>query len=165
MNELTLSGLAAWEDTVAIAFPVLAIAALLAIGYFRDRNSRAAFRAFAQRHGLEVQEDRAIAGLPGWTGRDDGQHVYAGYVWIKPFTEGIGPTFGGRSVAVVALTVGSTERIDRQSPVVREFLQSNGTLTEKAITYSFPRRHFKAIRVAEIDAAFALVRQVAAMEK
>lgn len=154
-----------WEDIVAVTVPVFAIAVLLGIGYRRDRDSRAAFRAFAQRHGLECQEDHLIAGLPGWKGRHDGKDLYAGYVWIKPFTEGIGPTFGGKSVAVIALTVGSTARIDRQSPMVREFLRTHGTLADKAITYSFPRRHFKSIRVEEIDAAFALVRQVAAQTK
>jgi hypothetical protein len=152
-----------WEEIVSVAVPLFAIAGLLGIGYSRDWRSRAAFRAFTQRHGLAYEEGHLTQGvLPHGQGKVGGKDLYVGYVWVKPFTEGIGPTYGGKSIAVVALTIGSTALIDREAPVVREFLNSNGSLTEKTVTYSFPRRRFKAIRLEELDAAFALVRQVAA---
>lgn len=151
-----------WEDIASVAVPVFVIAGLFGIGYRRERLSRAAFRAFAQRHGLAFQEGQPTKGvLPHGQGKFGGKELYAGYVWVKPFTEGIGPTYGGKSVAVIALTIGSTDRIDRAAPVVQEFLKSNGSLSEKAVTYSFPRRYFQAITAEELNAAYALVRQVA----
>lgn len=155
-----------WEEIVSVALPAFVVAGLLAIGLRRERRSRAAFREFAKRHGLAFQDGQLTKGvLPHGQGKLGGKALYAGYVWIKPFTEGIGPTYGGKSVAVVALTIGSTAGIDRGAPVVQEFLKSNGSLSEKAVTYAFPRRYFRAITVQELDAALAQVRQVAATAK
>jgi hypothetical protein len=152
-----------WEEIASVAIPVVAIATLFAIGYTRDQRTHAALRAFAKKHGLKFTEAKVTAGvLARGEGKLDGKALYAGYVWIDGFVEGIGPKANGRSIAVVAMTVGSTAGINRDAPVVREFLQSNGSLTDSAITYAFSRRHFKAISGKELDAALALVRQVAA---
>lgn len=154
-----------WEEIASIAIPVVIIGGLFAIAYTRDKRIHAVLRAFAKKHGLKFTEAQLTKGvLPRGEGKVGGKELYAGYTWITPFTEGIGPTYGGRSVVVVALTIGSTAGIDREAPVVREFLQSNGSLTDSAITYAFPRRHFRAITGKELDAAFALVRQVAATQ-
>ena len=153
------------EDLAYYAVLILVIAGLFGVGFRRERRNRAAFRAFALRHGLEFQEDQPLKSVSAHgEGKHQGRDLYVGYVWVKPFTSGIGPTFGGRSVAVVALTVGSAARIDRQAPVVREFLAGPGSLSEKAVTYSFPKRHFQAITLEELEVAYALVRQVAATD-
>jgi hypothetical protein len=145
--------------------PVVVLAGVFGVGYRREQRSRAAFRAFAQRHGLAFQENELARGyLPHGHGKIDGKEIYAGYVWVKPFTEGIGPTFGGRSVPVIALTIGSTARIDRGAPLIREFLKSNGTLSEKTVTYSFTKRFVQPLTVEEIETAFGLVCRVAATE-
>ena len=153
------------EDLAYYAVLILVIAGLFGVGFRRERRNRAAFRAFALRHGLEFQEDQPLKSVSAHgEGKHQGRDLYVGYVWVKPFTSGIGPTFGGRSVAVVALTVGSAARIDRQAPVVREFLAGTGSLSDKAVTYSFPKRHFQAITLEELEVAYALVRQVAATD-
>lgn len=153
------------EDLAYFAVVALAIAGLFAVGYRRERRSRAAFRAFALRHGLEFEEEQPLKGVSAHgEGKHEGRDLYAGYVWVKPFTPGIGPAFGGKSVAVVALTVGSTARIDRQAPAVRDFLAGPGSLSEKTVTYSFPKRHIQAIALEELEAAYALVRRIAATE-
>jgi hypothetical protein len=152
-----------WEEIASVAIPAVAIAALFGIAYTRDRRSQAAFRAFAKKHGLRFTEAKVMAGvLARGEGKLDGKELYAGYVWVDGFVEGIGPRADGRSIAVVAMTVGSTAAIDRDAPVVRQFLESNGSLTESAITYAFPKRRFNAISSKELDAALGLVRQVAA---
>jgi hypothetical protein len=152
-----------WEDIVAVAIPAVAIATLFGIAFTRDRRSQAAFRAFAKKHGLRFTEAKVTAGvLARGEGKLDGKDLYAGYVWVDGFVEGIGPRADGRSIAVVAMTVGSTAGIDRNAPVVRQFLESNGSLTESAITYAFPKRHLNSISSKELDAALGLVRQVAA---
>ena len=154
-----------WEDILSVAVPIVALAGVFGVGYRREQRSRAAFRAFAQRHGLAFHEnDLARGDLPHGQGKVDGKELYAGYVWVKPFTEGIGPTFGGKSVAVIALTIGSTARIDHGAPLVQEFLKSNGVLSEKAVCYSFTRRFVQPLTVEEIEAAFGLVCRVAATE-
>jgi hypothetical protein len=154
-----------WEDIAYGAFVVLVIAGLLGIGYRRDKLSRDALRAFAQRHGLKFHEEQPFQRVSAHgEGKYQGKDLYVGYTWVKDFTPGIGPAPGGQSIAVVALTIGSTERIDRQAPVVREFLNGTGTLSEKAVCYSFPRRKFRAITLEEIESAFALVRKIAAIE-
>ena len=151
-----------WEDLASVVLPVFAIVGLLGIGYLREQRTRAAFRAFALRHGIKFQEEHLIKGVSAHgEGKHKGQDLYIGYTWVKPFTPGIGPVFGGKAVAVVALTIGSTERIDRRAPVVEKFLKGTGTLSEKAICYSFPRRYVRAITLEELEAAFAIVRQVA----
>lgn len=153
------------EDLAYYAVLILVIVGLFGVGFRRERRSRAAFRAFALRHGLEFQEDQPLKGVSAHgEGKHEGRELYVGYVWVKPFTPGIGPAFGGRSVAVVALMIGSTGRIDHRAPVVREFLAGTGSLSEKAVTYSFPRRHVQAITLEELEAAYALVRKVAASE-
>ena len=152
-----------WEALTAYGVPVILIGGLFAIGYTRDKRTHAALRAFAKKHGLKFTEAKVTAGvLPRGEGKLDGKELYAGYVWIDGFVEGIGPKTDGRSLAVVAMTVGSTAGINRDAPVVREFLQTNGSLSDSAITYAFPKRHFKAISAKELDAALALVRRVAA---
>ena len=154
-----------WEDIAYGAVAVFMIAGLMGIGYRRDKLNRDALRAFAKRHGLEFQEEQPFKRVSAHgEGKYQGKDLYVGYTWVKDFTPGIGPAPGGQSIAVVALTIGSTERIDRQSPVVREFLNGTGTLSEKAVCYSFPRRRFRVIRLEEIEAAFELVRKVAATE-
>lgn len=155
-----------WEEIASVAIPVVAIALLFAIGYTRDRRTHAALRAFAKKHGLKFTEAKVTAGvLPRGEGKLDGKALYAGYTWVDGFIEGIGPRADGRSIAVVAMTVGSTSGIDRDAPVVREFLRSNGSLTDSAITYAFPKRRFKAISGKELDAALAIVRRVAAVKR
>lgn len=154
-----------WEDFTSVVLPVLAIVGLFGIGYLREQRTRAGFRAFAQRHGLHFHEEQLIKGVSAHgEGKYRGQDLYVGYTWVKPFTPGIGPVFGGKAVAVVALTIGSTDRIDRRAPVVEEFLKGTGTLSEKSVCYSFPRRYVRAISREELEAAFAVVRQVAATE-
>lgn len=153
------------EDLAYYAVLILVIAGLFGVGFRRERRNRAAFRAFALRHGLEFREDQPLKGVSAHgEGKHEGRDLYVGYAWVKPFTPGIGPTFGGQSVAVVSLTVGSTARVDRQAQVVREFLTGTGSLSDKAVTYSFPKRHFQAITLEELEAAYALVRKVAASE-
>ena len=78
--------------------------------------------------------------------------------------QGIGPAHDGRSIAVITLNVGSTAPIDRNVPVVREFLAGSGQLTDTLVAYSFPVRYFKAISIEDLEAAFALVRKVAAAQ-
>ena len=154
-----------WEDIAYAAVVVLVIAGLLGIGYRRDKLSRDALRAFAKRHGLKFQEEQPFKRVSAHgEGKYRGKDLYVGYTWVKDFTPGIGPAPGGQSIAVVALTIGSTERIDRQSPLVRDFLNGTGTLSEKAVCYSFPQRKFRAITLEEIETAFDLVRKVAATE-
>jgi hypothetical protein len=152
-----------WEESVSVAIPVIAIATLFVIAYTRDKRSQSALRAFAGKHGLRFTEAQVTKGvLARGEGRLDGKDLHAGYTWVRGFVEGIGPRTGGTSIAVVAMTIGSTSGIDRNAPAVQKFLQSNGSLTDSVITYAFPKRHFKAISGKELDAALALVRQVAA---
>ena len=154
-----------WEDIAYAAVVILVIAGLLGIGYHRDKRNRDVLREFAKRHGLKFQEEQPFKGVSAHgEGKYQGNDLYVGYTWVKDFTPGIGPAPGGQSIAVVALTIGSTKLIDRQSPVVREFLNGSGTLSEKAVCYSFPRRRIKSITLEELEAAFTLVRQVAATE-
>ena len=154
-----------WEDIAYGAVVIFVLAGLLGIGYRRDQRSRDALREFAKRHGLEFQEEQPFKRVSAHgEGKYRGQDLYVGYTWVKDFTPGIGPAPGGQSIAVVALTIGSTERIDRQAPVVREFLNGTGTLSEKAVCYSFPIRKIRALTLEEIEAAFRLVLKVAATE-
>jgi hypothetical protein len=154
-----------WEDIVYAAVVILVIAGLLGIGYRRDKRSRDALREFAKRHGLEFHEEQPFKLISAHgEGQYQGKDLYVGYTWVKDFTPGIGPAPGGQSIAVVALTIGSTARIDRQAPVVRQFLEGTGTLSEKAVCYSFPQRRIKPITLEELEAAFSRVREVAATE-
>ena len=108
-----------WEDIAAAAVFVAIIAGLFAIAFMRDRRTHAAFREFSRRHGLAFTEPLLAKGvLARGEGKLDGKDLYAGYVWVETFREGDGPQMSGRAVAVVALTVGSTAKIDREAPVV-----------------------------------------------
>ena len=55
------------------------------------------------------------------------------------------------SIAIPVLGVGA-----------QEFLAGNGALTGTLVAYSFPVRKLKACTIEELEAAFSLVRRVAA---
>ena len=152
-----------WEEIASVAIPVLGVGALLAIGYFRERRNHAAFAEFARRYGLAFQANQPFKRISmHGKGKFEGRELYAGYVWVRDFVQGIGPASDGRSIAVITLNVGSTARIDRNSSIVQEFLAGNGALTDALVAYSFPVRKLKAYTIEELEAAFSLVRKVAA---
>ena len=155
-----------WEEIASVAIPVAIVGVLLAIGFFRERRNHAAFAEFARRYKLAFQPNQPFKriSLHG-KGTFEGKELYAGYVWVRDFVQGIGPATDGRSIAVITLNVGSTARIDRNAAAVREFLAGSGQLTDTLVAYSFPVRYFKAITVEELEAAFALVRKVAAAQR
>lgn len=155
-----------WEEIASVAIPVLVVGVLLAIGYFRERRNHAAFAEFARRYKLAFQPNQPFKriSLHG-KGSFEGKELYAGYVWVRDFVQGIGPATDGRSIAVITLNVGSTARIDRNAPAVQAFLAGSGQLTDTLVAYSFPVRYFKSITIEELEAAFALVRRVAATER
>ena len=63
------------------------------------------------------------------------------------------------------MNVGSTARIDRNAPAVQAFLAGSGQLTDTLVAYSFPVRYFKSITIDDLEAAFALVRKIAATQR